>query len=99
MSTSFHNTDGNPVAFRLSFQPFHELESEQLAKKTAGAGARIKIATSPNNVLILFIISTIRTIQCQLHKPCKRDNSAACYFLSDVLGGIFQEFVLWCRFS
>ena len=56
-----------------AFEPFGELEGQELAEERANRGTGKKIARSADNVRFLFIISINGTIQGHLHEIVERN--------------------------
>ena len=57
------------------FQPLSKLKSQQFTEQTPHVHAGIIIPATSDNVLFRFVISTIWTIERQLHEACKRNDA------------------------
>ena len=65
------------------FEPFGELEGEELAEKVADADAGVKIAVASRIVFFCFIISINRTIKGKFHETRKGQNALRGHFAAN----------------
>src|SRR5208282_2672732 len=80
-------------------QPFRKLECQQLAEKAPHADAGVVTAAAPDGVLFSFVITTIWTIQRQLHKAREGDSALVAYFSRNSFAKFVQWIGGWCESS
>src|SRR6266478_7634402 len=98
--TSRSCQDGRPSRWAIGLlQPLGKLPCQQLAKQASDTDIGVKIATAPNDVLILFVISINGTIKRQFHKPGESDASLLGDLLGNKFGNLIQLLATWCGFS
>jgi len=84
------------AALRL---PFRKLKREQFSEQAAHAHAGVVIAAAPDDVLFSFVISTIWTIERQLHEAREGDSAFVTYFSRNSFAEFVQWFGVWCESS